>query len=110
MNKETEEMQINEMVERDKTQIEEELLKHEKNTGRLSLINGIDLRVMAAIELRIPDSGIDWLDEMIARAEKRDIAAQAMQMRIGLEGWSDEDVAKDAYQIADAMIAERAKE
>ncbi|HLJ47125.1 MAG TPA: hypothetical protein VKU01_14005 [Bryobacteraceae bacterium] len=30
------------------------------------------LRAYAAIQLRVPDSGIDWLDEMIRRARRMD--------------------------------------
>ena len=29
---------------------------------------GMDLRQYAAIHLRLPDSGLDWLDEMIRKA------------------------------------------
>ena len=71
---------------------------------------GMDLRPYAAIYLRIPDSGIDWLDKMIAQAERRDIAAKAMQTLVypGSNEFFD-SVAKEAYNYADAMIAERAK-
>ncbi len=66
-----------------------------------------DLREYAAIKLRIPDSGIDWLDEMIVKAERRNIAAKAMQ---GLLANSDvdihakEDIAILSYEHADAII------
>ena len=71
---------------------------------------GMSLRQYAAIELRIPDSGIDWLDEMIAKAERRDIAAKAMQAMLKPNTTESEYViAKEAYIYADAMIAERAK-
>ncbi len=33
---------------------------------------GMDLRPYAAIHLRIPDSGIDWLDKMIAKSREAD--------------------------------------
>ena len=32
----------------------------------------MSLRVFAAIHLRVPDSGIDWLDEMIKRSRELD--------------------------------------
>jgi len=32
----------------------------------------MSLRAYAAIQLRVPDSGIDWLDRMIARSRKLD--------------------------------------
>ena len=34
---------------------------------------GMSLRVYAAIHLRLPDSGIDWLDEMIASVGDPDL-------------------------------------
>ena len=67
---------------------------------------GMALREYAAIELRIPDSGIGWLDEMIAKAERRDIAVKAMQ---GMMSNSAVDVPPVsvmalAYEQADAML------
>lgn len=62
-----------------------------------------DLREYAAIHLRIPDSGTEWLDKMIAKAERRDIAAKAMQ------SLCDDYQTEKAYKIADAMIQERDK-
>ncbi|MGH9631965.1 MAG: hypothetical protein ACRD7E_26980 [Bryobacteraceae bacterium] len=32
----------------------------------------MSLRIYAAIHLRVPDSGIDWLDEMIRRSRELD--------------------------------------
>ncbi len=72
--------------------------------------DGMDLRPYAAIHLRIPDSGIDWLDKMIAKAERRDIAAKIMPViayKKPLTPWAT--IAQNAYEAADAMIAERAK-
>lgn len=33
---------------------------------------GMSLRTYAAIQLRVPDSGIDWLDAMIERSRRLD--------------------------------------
>ena len=83
-------------------------LEERKLWGQASLTP----RVYAAIHLRIPDSGIDWLDKMIAKAERRDMAKRAMQ---GLVANADSGcvscarLAADSYDQADAMIAERAK-
>jgi hypothetical protein len=35
-------------------------------------MENISLRVYAAIHLRVPDSGIDWLDKMIRRSRRLD--------------------------------------
>jgi hypothetical protein len=35
-------------------------------------LEGMSLRTFAAIHLRVPDSGIDWLDAMIQRSRELD--------------------------------------
>jgi hypothetical protein len=40
-----------------------------------SEVEGISLRVYAAIQLRVPESGIDWLDKMIQRSRELDSRA-----------------------------------
>ena len=53
--------------------------------------SGMDLRQYAAIKLRVPDSGLDWLDEMIRKSLRDELAGKAMQIPYliseqGLEG------------------------
>ncbi len=67
-----------------------------------------DLREYAAIHLRIPDSGIDWLDKMIAKAEKRDITVKTttalisgLMLRFKEPGYSDNDMAIEALEWAE---------
>jgi hypothetical protein len=38
-------------------------------------LEGMTLRAYAAIQLRVPDSGMDWLDTMIKRSRELDRAA-----------------------------------
>lgn len=80
---------------------------------------GMSLRQYAAIELRVPNSGTDWLDEMIRTSLRDDLAAKAMQgmWASDSETWhcsgSPEGLAlraKDAYAMADAMLAARGEE
>lgn len=76
-------------------------------------VKDMSLQIMAAIELRIPESGIDWLDEMIAKAERRDIAVEAFKAIcsfIDSGGMELHNIRNNAWEQADAMIAERAKE
>jgi hypothetical protein len=40
-----------------------------------SEIEGMSLRVYAAIQLRVPESGIEWLDKMIERSRELDSRA-----------------------------------
>lgn len=69
------------------------------------------LREYAAIQLRVPNSGTDWLDAMIREAQHDAFAGQAMQ---GL--MADSSIKEDwpwfalsSQNIADAMMAERAR-
>jgi len=63
---------------------------------------GMTLRQYAAIKLRVPDSGIDWLDDMIRKSQRDYFAAKAMQ-GLAEELWDPTESAKDAYEHADEM-------
>lgn len=71
---------------------------------------GMTLRQYAAIHLRVPDSGQQWLDDMIRKAERNELAAKAMQGMLadlpkGLWGLQWEaNTAACAYKLADAML------
>ena len=78
--------------------------------------DGMTLRQYAAIKLRVPNSGTDWLDEMIRTSLRDDLAAKAMQglYASDTEAWHCSGTpeglasrAKDSYAIADAMLAAR---
>ena len=58
---------------------------------------GMTLRQYAAIKLRAPNSGHDWLDEMIRTSLRDEFAAKAM---LSLP-------ASTAYVMADALLAAR---
>lgn len=68
---------------------------------------GMTLRQYAAIKLKVPNSGTDWLDEMIKKSLHDDLAAKAMQSLLCLERGSLADAALTAYMMADAMLTER---
>ena len=79
--------------------------------ARAQAVGGMTLRQYAAIKLRVPDSGTDWLDEMIRKSVRDELAARAMQGFAAAEnpGWKSMDhIAETAYEWADAML--RAKE
>ena len=73
---------------------------------------GMTLRQYAAIKLRVPNSGTDWLDEMIRASLRDEFAAKAMAALIP-ESFSQYDehrpdvIADRAYWFADAMLAAR---
>lgn len=76
-------------------------------------VPGMSLRSYAAIHLRIPESGIGWLDEMIAKSERRDLAIKAFQAICSFkdaEGMELYNIRNNAHKQAEAMIAERTKE
>ena len=74
--------------------------------------NGMTLRQYAAIKLRVPDSGSDWLDAMIRTSVRDDRAAQIMQglspfLLIKPEGHvrpaNERELADQAYFMADRL-------
>jgi hypothetical protein len=68
------------------------------------------LRQYAAIKLKVPDSGTDWLDDMITKSLQNDFAAKAMQAMVTDSGWQGgtcKTVASVAYEMADAMLRAR---
>ena len=78
--------------------------------------DGMTLRQYAAIKLRVPNSGTDWLDEMILKSLRDELAATAVQgiYASDTEAWHCSGTpeglasrAKDTYAIADAMLAAR---
>ena len=62
------------------------------------------LRQYAAIHLRVPNSGADWLDDMIAEAREMDAAERAMQgLIVGVERPAFDYIAKTAHDMAEEM-------
>jgi len=89
--------------------------------GCIAMKGGMTIREYAAIKLRVPNSGTDWLDEMIRESLQDELAAKAMQGLISndqdYEIWGDwiengfEDrqsivnvYAEAAYEIAGALL------
>ena len=75
------------------------------------LWRGMSLRAYAAIKLRVPDSGIDWLDAMILKAKRDEFAGQALQALLAnqdyLRKYQSDWFASASYRMSDAMIAAR---
>jgi len=81
---------------------------------------GMNLRQYAAIKLKVPDSGTDWLDVMIRESLRDEFAAKAMQSliagsftEIGQEGIEanrqpfqniEDLMSETSYKYADAML------
>lgn len=72
---------------------------------------GMTLRQYAAIKLRVPDSGTDWLDAMIHISLQDEFASKAMQGVIAScthgQEVSPGIAAKWCYEMADAMLEAR---
>ena len=81
---------------------------------------GASLREYAAIQLRVPDSGIKWLDDMIRESLRDDFAKAALTgllaNHIRHASWKTDDgddyargTASQSYDIASAMLAKKSK-
>jgi hypothetical protein len=72
---------------------------------------GMTLRQYAAIKLCVPDSGTDWLDDMIRKSNRDHFAAAALQplvtSAIELDHVKWDATAQHAYLIADALLKAR---
>jgi hypothetical protein len=75
------------------------------SNGFYSTGEGMTMRQYAAIKLCVPDSGTDWLDDMIRKSNRDYFAAKA----INEVGWYNNinQSAIMAYEIADAMLKAR---
>lgn len=77
-------------------------------------LSGMSLRVYAAIKLQVPESGIDWLDEIIVKHNRDKYAAMALNGLVSWQGTNgmasnEYHPAQISYKLADAMLAEREK-
>lgn len=69
---------------------------------------GMTLRQYAAIKLKVPNSGTDWLDAMIVESQRDKFAEKAMQGLLASDVQAKlNDFAKYSYEIADAMLEAR---
>lgn len=74
---------------------------------------GFTAREHAAIQLRVPDSGTDWLDAMIRQSLRQEFAGKAMQGTLA----SDPDISADELMpllqglmvLVDAILVELEK-
>lgn len=75
--------------------------------ARMHQIGGLTKREHAAIALRVPMSGDNEIDAMIRAANRKDIAAMAMQGLLSRsEGWGAADLTSASTHYADALLAE----
>lgn len=77
-------------------------------------VNGMTLRAYAAIKLRVPNSGIDWLDDMIRASMRDEFAAKAMQGLVARKFTANETgqvfvewVTEVSFEFADQMLSVR---
>jgi hypothetical protein len=71
---------------------------------------GMTLRQYAAIKLRVPNSGTDWLDEMIVQSLRDEFAAKVLQGLMASRQDSrflPKDDAKHIYAVTDAVLKAR---
>lgn len=65
------------------------------------------LRQYAAIKLKVPDSGDDWLDAMIEESLRDDFAVKAMNAFLSIDGGTLEKDAEVSYRMAHEMMRAR---
>lgn len=66
---------------------------------------GLTARQHAAIALRVPKSGCDWLDAMILASLRDQMATQIVSAMVGFGGALAARVyTESAYELADAML------
>ena len=65
------------------------------------------LRQYAAIKLKVPDSGTDWLDDMIRESLHDDFAAKAMQAIVSNGDVDPQKISQASHIIAEAMLKAR---
>lgn len=73
---------------------------------------GLTAREYAAIKLRVPDSGTDWLDKMILTAMRDELALVALAaVVLTPEYYKSANFAliEQCFLMADAVLAERSK-
>lgn len=73
---------------------------------------GMSLRQYAAIHLRVPESGDVWLDAMIERANREELAKAALQGLLAdpeTANATRKTFAIGSYKFADAMLSEGRK-
>ena len=77
----------------------------------MEIKGGMSLREYAAIKLRVPDSGTDWLDAMIEKSLLNEFAGKAMQAVIVNSDRSstavsevDQWVGNYGFVVAQAML------
>lgn len=88
------------------------MTKHDDAAFPVSTIDnftnyGMTLQQYAAITLKVPNSGTDWLDEMIATSLRDDMAKAALIGPIADLTGTAEDHAFIAYEYATAMMEVR---
>lgn len=74
---------------------------------------GLTAQEHAAIQLRVPMSGTEWLDEMIRKRNRMDYAQAALHGIAADPNMADltaDDIARFAYKLVNAMIREGEKE
>jgi len=65
---------------------------------------GMSLRQYAAIQLKVPNSGIPELDAMIRQARREEMVGRALQGLLATGIWTVNECASNAEAAADAAI------
>lgn len=66
--------------------------------------SGLSIRQYAAITLRVPNSGTDWLDAMIRESLRDEFAAKAMQSIVGMMYHTENLPPENVQEIVEAKV------
>ena len=84
--------------------------------GEWPELSGMTLRQCAALKLRVPDSGLEWLDAMIRKSRRDEFAEQAGEEDIAFhveaensKGYADKGNDDDGRPLYELCTRERAK-
>jgi hypothetical protein len=69
--------------------------------------DGMTLRQYAAIHLKVPNSGTDWLDDMIRQSLRDDFAAKAPMPSNGMGADFMDKAATFSYECAESKLKAR---
>lgn len=70
--------------------------------------SGMSLRTRAAIDLKVDDSEVPFVNDMIRKSQRRELAGLAMQGMLASDLTSGQH-GKTAYEFADEVLAESSK-
>jgi len=93
------------MIEKKHPAFQQYVFDHKE--GTFIATGGFNAQEYAAIHLKVPNSGSDWLDEMIRTSLRNDMVASIMsglQANIGANDWKQSKFAQITVDTANTLM------